>query len=50
MAVSTNAPNPLQAITALHARPFEFPSWVDPTFLRYTVIIHPENSSLSDEE
>ncbi|RDB28485.1 Transport protein particle subunit trs85-1 [Hypsizygus marmoreus] len=50
LAVSTTAPNPLQAITALHARPLEFPSWVDPNILRCTLIIHPENSPLSDEE
>ncbi|KAK0464963.1 ER-golgi trafficking TRAPP I complex 85 kDa subunit-domain-containing protein [Desarmillaria tabescens] len=50
MGVSTNAPNPLQAITALHARPLEFPSWVDPNILRCTLIIHPQNSVLSDEE
>ncbi|TFK77235.1 hypothetical protein BDN72DRAFT_755266 [Pluteus cervinus] len=50
LAVSTNAPNPLQAITALHARPIELPAWVDPTTLRYTLIVHPENSALSDEE
>ena len=50
LAVSTTAPNPLQAITALHSRNFEFPSWVDPVFLRYTLIVHPENSPLSDEE
>ncbi|PBK77412.1 hypothetical protein ARMSODRAFT_280722 [Armillaria solidipes] len=50
MGVSTNAPNPLQAITALHARPLEFPSWVDPNILRCTLIIHPQDSVLSDEE
>ncbi|KAJ7900204.1 ER-golgi trafficking TRAPP I complex 85 kDa subunit-domain-containing protein [Mycena olivaceomarginata] len=50
LAVSTTAPNPLQAITALHARAIELPSWVDPTFLRYTLIIHPQNSPFSDEE
>ncbi|KAG7450664.1 uncharacterized protein BT62DRAFT_927934 [Guyanagaster necrorhizus] len=50
MGVSTNAPNPLQAITALHARPLEFPSWVDPNILRCTLIIHPQDSALSDEE
>jgi len=50
LAVSTTAPNPLQAITALHSRNLEFPPWVDPTFLRYTLIIHPQNSPLSDEE
>ncbi|KAJ7783643.1 ER-golgi trafficking TRAPP I complex 85 kDa subunit-domain-containing protein [Mycena maculata] len=50
LAVSTTAPNPLQAITALHARAIELPSWVDPTFLRYTLIVHPKNSPFSDEE
>jgi trafficking protein particle complex subunit 8 len=50
LAVSTTAPNPLQAITALHSRILEFPSWVDPVFLRYTLIVHPKNSPLSDEE
>lgn len=42
LAVSTTAPNPLQAITALHTRGTEFPSWVEPNFLRYTLIIHPQ--------
>ncbi|KAJ7071158.1 ER-golgi trafficking TRAPP I complex 85 kDa subunit-domain-containing protein [Mycena amicta] len=50
LAVSTTAPNPLQAITALHSRAIELPSWVDPTFLRYTLIVHPQNSSFSQEE
>ncbi|TFK36848.1 ER-golgi trafficking TRAPP I complex 85 kDa subunit-domain-containing protein [Crucibulum laeve] len=50
LAVSTAAPNPLQAITALHARPLQFPSWVDSNVMRYTLIIHPQHSSLSDEE
>jgi hypothetical protein len=50
MAVSTMAPNPLQAITALHSRALDFPSWVDLTILRYTLIIHPRGSTLSDEE
>ncbi|KAJ7038336.1 ER-golgi trafficking TRAPP I complex 85 kDa subunit-domain-containing protein [Mycena alexandri] len=50
LAVSTTAPNPLQAITALHSRAIEFPSWVDPTFLRYTLIVHPQNSPFSNEE
>ncbi|KAF9462100.1 ER-golgi trafficking TRAPP I complex 85 kDa subunit-domain-containing protein [Collybia nuda] len=49
-AVSTTAPNPLQAITALHSRNVEFPAWVDPNFLQYTLIVHPHNSPLSDEE
>ncbi|KJA29295.1 hypothetical protein HYPSUDRAFT_176107 [Hypholoma sublateritium FD-334 SS-4] len=50
LAVSTLAPNPLAAITALHARSLQFPTWVDTNFLRYTLIIHPHNSPLSDEE
>ncbi|KAF9475629.1 hypothetical protein BDN70DRAFT_883515 [Pholiota conissans] len=50
LAVSTTSPNPLQAITALHARNVQFPAWVDTNFLRYTLIIHPQNSNLSDEE
>jgi hypothetical protein len=50
LAVSTTAPNPLQAITALHSRIIELPSWVDSVFLRYTLIVHPKNSPLSDEE
>ncbi|KAG0696032.1 ER-golgi trafficking TRAPP I complex 85 kDa subunit-domain-containing protein [Suillus ampliporus] len=50
LAVSTTAPNPLQAITALHSRTLDFPSWVDVTHLIYTLIIHPQNSPLSDEE
>ncbi|KAF7339581.1 hypothetical protein MSAN_02172600 [Mycena sanguinolenta] len=50
LAVSTNAPNPLQAITALHSRAIELPSWVDSSFLKYTLIIHPQNSPFSEEE
>ncbi|KAF8973873.1 ER-golgi trafficking TRAPP I complex 85 kDa subunit-domain-containing protein [Flammula alnicola] len=50
LAVSTTAPNPLQAITALHSRSVHFPPWVDSNFLRYTLIIHPQHSPLSDEE
>ena len=48
--MSTTAPNPLQAITALHSRVLEFPSWVDTTHLLYTLIVHPRESPLSDEE
>lgn len=44
------APNPLQALAQLHARPPEFPVWVDNTYLVYSLIIHPQNSSLSNEE
>lgn len=50
LAVSTMAPNPLQAISTLHSRVLDFPSWVDTTHLVYTLIVHPQNSSLSDEE
>ncbi|KAF8167761.1 ER-golgi trafficking TRAPP I complex 85 kDa subunit-domain-containing protein [Crassisporium funariophilum] len=50
LAVSTTAPNPLQAITAMHSRNLQFPPWVDGNFLRYTLIIHPQNSPLTDEE
>jgi len=50
LAVSTTAPNPLQAISALHSRTMDFPSWVDTTRLLYTLIVHPKNSPLSDEE
>ncbi|KAG6819496.1 hypothetical protein H0H93_011310 [Arthromyces matolae] len=49
-AVSTTAPNPLQAVTALHSRALHLPPWVDTNILRYTLIIHPENSPLSNEE
>ncbi|KAI0307705.1 ER-golgi trafficking TRAPP I complex 85 kDa subunit-domain-containing protein [Multifurca ochricompacta] len=50
LAVSTMLPNPLQTLAQLHARPLDFPSWVDSTHLRYSLIIHPESSPLSDEE
>ncbi|TFK56961.1 hypothetical protein OE88DRAFT_1715773 [Heliocybe sulcata] len=50
LAVSTTAPNPLQAVTALHSRPLELPPWVDSNYIKYTLIVHPENSPLSDEE
>ncbi|KAH7885908.1 ER-golgi trafficking TRAPP I complex 85 kDa subunit-domain-containing protein, partial [Phlebopus sp. FC_14] len=50
LAVSTTAPNPLQAITTLHSRILQFPSWVDTTHLLYTLIVHPRESPLSDEE
>lgn len=50
LAVSTTAPNPLQAITTLHSRVLEFPSWVDTTHLLYILIVHPRESPLSDEE
>ncbi|KZW02555.1 hypothetical protein EXIGLDRAFT_415091 [Exidia glandulosa HHB12029] len=50
LAVSTSAPNPLAAITALHSRPSDLPQWVDPNMLRYTLIVHTPNSPLNDEE
>ncbi|KAF5385469.1 hypothetical protein D9757_005398 [Collybiopsis confluens] len=50
LAVSTNTPNPLQAVSNLHSRTIDLPSWVDPTWLRYTLIVHPKGSALSDEE
>ncbi|KAJ8468953.1 hypothetical protein ONZ45_g17058 [Pleurotus djamor] len=50
LAASTNAPNPLQAITNLHARHLDLPSWIDPTIIRHTLIIHPQNSALTNEE
>ena len=43
-------PNPLQTLAQLHARLPQFPSWVDTTHLRYSLIIHPENSPLTNEE
>ncbi|KAJ7492750.1 ER-golgi trafficking TRAPP I complex 85 kDa subunit-domain-containing protein [Mycena latifolia] len=42
--------HPVATITALHSRVIELPSWVDPTFLRYTLIVHPQNSPFSAEE
>ena len=50
LAVSTSTPNPLQAIDALHSRNIQLPQWVDTNFLRFNLIIHPQGSSLSDEE
>ncbi|KAK1228620.1 hypothetical protein PQX77_008273 [Marasmius sp. AFHP31] len=50
LAVSTNTPNPLQVITNLHSRAVDLPSWVDLTYLKFTLIIHPKDSTLSDEE
>ncbi|QRV90829.1 ER-Golgi trafficking TRAPP I complex 85 kDa subunit [Ceratobasidium sp. AG-Ba] len=45
------ASNPLQSVTALHSRALEFPSWVDPTILKFTLIIHPvADSPLSMDE
>ena len=50
LAVSTNTANPLQAILMLHSRAIDLPQWVDPACLKYTLIIHTPNSSLSDDE
>ena len=50
LATSTLAPNPLQAITLLHARAPDFPPWVDSTMYRYTVIVHPSPSNLNPDE
>ena len=47
-AVSTLAANPLQALQDMLARPPDFPPWVDNTHLRYSLIVHPNNSPLSD--
>ena len=47
-AVSTNAVNPLQALQDLHNRNVELPPWIDPTILRYSLIVHPANSPLAD--
>lgn len=47
-AVSSLAANPLQALQDMHARPADFPSWVDGTHIRYSLIVHPSNSPLSD--
>jgi len=49
-AVSTTAPNPLQAMAALYSRPIDLPTWVDSTILRYNLVIHPANSSFSSDE
>ena len=48
--MSTSAPNPLAAITALHSRPVDLPQWVDPNILRFTLIVHSSRSPLNDEE
>ena len=50
LAVSTMLPNPLHTLAQLHSRHVELPSWVDNTHLRYSLIVHPETSPLSDEE
>ncbi|CAE6378800.1 unnamed protein product [Rhizoctonia solani] len=45
VATSTMAANPLQSISNLHSRTIDLPPWVDPTFLKFTLIIHPMTSS-----
>ncbi|KAG8826095.1 hypothetical protein FRC19_009702 [Serendipita sp. 401] len=49
-AVSTMAPNPIQAISHLYARHIDLPPWVDPTFLRFILIVHPKKSTLNADE
>lgn len=48
LAVSTTAVNPLQALQDLHARLPDFPSWIDSTHLRYSLIVHPSHSPLTN--
>ncbi|PCH33758.1 hypothetical protein WOLCODRAFT_60797 [Wolfiporia cocos MD-104 SS10] len=48
MTVSTRAVNPLQALQDLNARPLDLPPWVEPTHLRYYLIIHPADSPLTE--
>ncbi|CCM05178.1 uncharacterized protein FIBRA_07387 [Fibroporia radiculosa] len=48
MAVTTRAANPLQALQDLNSLPVDFPPWVDRTYLRYYLIIHPAKSPLAD--
>ncbi|CAE7231072.1 unnamed protein product [Rhizoctonia solani] len=45
LATSTMASNPLQSISNLQSRAINFPPWVDSTFLKFTLIIHPTASS-----
>ncbi|CAE6428840.1 unnamed protein product [Rhizoctonia solani] len=45
LATSTMASNPLQSITNLHSRILDFPPWIDPMLLKFTLIIHPMASS-----
>ncbi|KAH9039946.1 hypothetical protein EDB84DRAFT_1267709, partial [Lactarius hengduanensis] len=49
-AVSTMLSKPLQTLAQLRTRPLQFRSWVDTTHLRYSLIIHPENSPLTNKE
>ncbi|KAI5123549.1 hypothetical protein M0805_003369 [Coniferiporia weirii] len=49
-AVSTNTPNPLHALATLHSRHIDFPSWVDGVYLRYTLVVHSNDSLLNDDE
>jgi hypothetical protein len=45
LATSTMASNPLQSVTTLHSRALDFPPWVDPTLLKFTLVVHPMASS-----
>ena len=47
-AVSTLAVNPLQALQDMHTRPVDVPQWVDNTHMRYSLIVHPSNSPLTE--
>ncbi|KAI0788537.1 ER-golgi trafficking TRAPP I complex 85 kDa subunit-domain-containing protein [Abortiporus biennis] len=47
-AVSTMAANPLQALQDLHSRIPDLPPWVDNTYMRYSLIVHPSNSPLAE--
>lgn len=49
-AVSTNTPNPLQALATLQSRSVDLPPWIDSVYLRFTLIVHSEKSLLNDEE
>lgn len=49
-AVSTNTPNPLNALANLLARQPELPPWVDGVQLRFTAVLHSSNSVLNDDE
>jgi trafficking protein particle complex subunit 8 len=52
LAVSTMTSNPSSPdrFQGLHATPLDLSYWVDPAILKYTLVIHPEKSNLSDEE
>ncbi|EJD04067.1 uncharacterized protein FOMMEDRAFT_106503 [Fomitiporia mediterranea MF3/22] len=49
-AISTNTPNPLNALAVLYARQVGLPTWVDSVHLRYIIIVHSEGSILNDDE